>query len=41
MFNLTKVFILTKKMFILTKGMGHERHMILWVGSFDRSDHFD
>jgi hypothetical protein len=24
-----------------SKGMGHERHMILLVGYFDWSDHFD
>jgi hypothetical protein len=28
-------------MFILIKGMGHERHMVLLVGSFDYSDRFD
>jgi hypothetical protein len=28
-------------MFILTKGMGHEIHMVFMVGSFYGSDHFD
>ncbi len=28
-FNLTKVFTLTKRIFTLTKCMGHERHMVL------------
>jgi hypothetical protein len=28
-------------MFTLIKGMGHERHMVLLVGSFDSNDHFD
>ncbi len=28
-FNLTKVSTLTKRIFTLTKGMGHERHMVL------------
>jgi hypothetical protein len=40
-FNFIKVSTLTKKLFTLTKGMGHERHMIFLVGSFDWSDHFD
>jgi len=30
-----KVFTSTKRMFILTKSMGDERHMILLVGFFD------
>ncbi len=30
MSNLTKVFTLTKRMFNLTKNMGHERHMVLF-----------
>jgi hypothetical protein len=34
-FNLIKMSTLTKRMFILTKGMGYERHMVLLVGSFD------
>jgi hypothetical protein len=28
-------------MFTLTKGMGYERHMVLLVGVFVWSDHFD
>jgi hypothetical protein len=28
-------------MFTLTKGMGHERHMVVLVGFFDWNDHFD
>jgi hypothetical protein len=28
-------------MFILTKSMGHEKHMVLLVGFFDLNDHFD
>jgi len=32
---------LTKRIFILTKGMGHEKHMVFLVGSFDWNDHFD
>jgi hypothetical protein len=32
---------LTKRMFILTKGMGHERHMVILVGVFYQSDHID
>jgi hypothetical protein len=39
--KLIKMSTLTKRMFILIKGMGHERHMIVLVGSFDWSDHFD
>jgi hypothetical protein len=34
-FNLIKMSTLTKRMFTLTKGMGHERHMVLLVGFFD------
>jgi hypothetical protein len=30
--NLIKMFALTKKMYVLTKSMGHERHMVLLVG---------
>ncbi len=40
-FNLTKISTLTKRMFTLTKGMGHERHMVILVDVFDRNDHFD
>jgi len=32
---------LTKMMFTLTKGVGHERHMVILIGYFDQSDHFD
>jgi hypothetical protein len=39
--NLTKMFTLTKMMFALTKGMGHERYMLLLVGLFLLNDHFD
>ncbi len=28
-------------MFILIKGMGHERHKVFLVGYFDLNDHFD
>jgi len=28
-------------MFILTKGMGLERHMVLLISSFEESDHID
>jgi hypothetical protein len=35
MFNLIKMFILTKRMSTLIKSMGHERHMVLLVGSFN------
>jgi hypothetical protein len=28
-------------MFTLIEGMGHERHMVVLIGSFDWSDHFD
>jgi hypothetical protein len=34
-FNLIKVSTLTKMMFTFTKGMGHEKHMVLLVGSLD------
>ncbi len=40
-FNLTKMSTMIKKMFTLAKGMRHERHMVLLVGYFDLSDHFD
>ncbi len=40
-FNLTKVFVLTKKMYALTKSMGHEMHMVFLVGSFDQNDYFE
>jgi hypothetical protein len=40
-FNLIKMSTLTKRMFNLTKNMGHERHMVLLVGFFDWNDHFD
>jgi hypothetical protein len=33
-FNLTKVFTLTKRMSILIKCMGHERHMVILVSFF-------
>ncbi len=33
------MFTLTKKMFILTKGMGLERHMVLLI--FEENDHID
>jgi hypothetical protein len=29
--NLMKMFTLTKKMFVLTKGMGHERHIVFFI----------
>jgi hypothetical protein len=32
---------MTKRMFTLIKCMGHEKHMVLLVGVFDWSDHFD
>jgi hypothetical protein len=32
---------LTKMMFVLTKGMGHEKHMVILVGSFELNDNFD
>jgi hypothetical protein len=35
MFNLTKMSTLTKRMFTLIEGMGHERHMVVLIGSFD------
>jgi hypothetical protein len=35
MSNLTKMSTLTKRMFALTKSIGHERHMVLLVGFFD------
>jgi hypothetical protein len=28
-------------MFTLTKGMGHERHMVFFVGDFTWNDYFD
>ncbi len=33
-FNMIKMFALTKRMFVLTKGMGHERHMVLLIYFF-------
>jgi len=40
MFNLIKMYALTKRMFALTKGMGHERHIVLFV-SFLKLNNFD
>ncbi len=34
-FNLTKMSTLTKRMFTLTKNMGHEKHIVLLVGVSD------
>jgi len=33
-FNLSKVSTLTKRMFVLTKKMGHEKHIVFLVGFF-------
>jgi hypothetical protein len=33
--NLTKMFALTKRMYVFTKNMGHERHMVILVGFYD------
>jgi len=33
-FNLIKLYALTKRMFVFTKGMGHERHMVFLVSFF-------
>jgi hypothetical protein len=35
------MFTLTKGMFTLINGMGHERHMVLPIDFFDYSDNFD
>jgi hypothetical protein len=34
-FNLIKMSTLTKRMFILINGIGHERHMVFLVGFID------
>ncbi len=35
------MFTLTKRVSILTKCMGHEKHMVILACSFDKNDHFD
>ncbi len=40
MFNLIKMYAFTKRMFAFTKGMGHERHIVLFV-SFLKLNNFD
>ncbi len=35
------MFTLTKKMFALTKNIGHEGKIVFLVGFFDWNDHFD
>jgi len=38
MFNLIQMSTLTKRMFVLTKNMGHERHIVLLVSFFKLND---